>query len=244
MSIPAHPVDIPDRVRALVPGMDLSAVWLNDAGGVTFRGAGDDDVVFVKLQPRGGETSVAAEVDRLRWASSFAAVPEVRSWGGDATHEWLVTTGMAGESAVSERGTRAPRRTVRAIGAGLRQWHERLPVDACPFTWEVPARIGAARARGIRVPAALHDAPAVDRLVVCHGDACAPNTLIDADGRWVGHVDVGASGRADRWADIAVAVMSLEWNFGPGWDAEFFAAYGIEPDPVRQTFYRALWNAT
>ncbi len=67
---------------------------------------------------------------------------------------------------------------------------------------------------------------------------------IDADGRWVGHVDVGASGRADRWADIAVAVMSLEWNFGPGWDAEFFAAYGIEPDPVRQAFYRALWNAT
>ena len=54
MSIPAHAVDIPDRVRALVPGMDLSAVWLNDAGGVTFRGAREDDVVFVKLQPRGG----------------------------------------------------------------------------------------------------------------------------------------------------------------------------------------------
>ncbi|MEV8133875.1 aminoglycoside 3'-phosphotransferase [Microbacterium aurantiacum] len=169
MSIPAHAVDIPDQVRALVPGADLSAVWLNDAGGVTFRGAREDDVVFVKLQPRGGETSVAEEVDRLRWASSFTAVPDVRHWGGDATHEWLVTTGMAGESAVSERGTRAPRQAVRAIGAGLRQWHERLPVDACPFTWDVSERIAAARARGIRVPAMLHDAPPVDRLVVCHG---------------------------------------------------------------------------
>jgi aminoglycoside phosphotransferase len=36
--------------------------------------------------------------------------------------------------------------------------------------------------------------------VVCHGDACAPNTLIAAEGRWSGHVDLGMLGTADRWA--------------------------------------------
>jgi kanamycin kinase len=29
-------------------------------------------------------------------------------------------------------------------------------------------------------------APLIDRLVVCHGDACAPNTLINDDGRCCG----------------------------------------------------------
>jgi kanamycin kinase len=78
---------------------------------------------------------------------------------------------------------------------------------------------------------------------VCHGDACAPNTLLDDDGRWTAHVDLGTLGLADRWADLAVASMSLDWNFGEGWQPEFFAAYGVRPDADRIRFYRALWNA-
>ena len=39
--------------------------------------------------------------------------------------------------------------------------------------------------------ALIADAPPVDHLVVCHGDACAPNTLIGDDGACVGHVDLG-----------------------------------------------------
>ena len=41
-----------------------------------------------------------------------------------------------------------------------------------------------------------------------------------------------------------MAVLSLGCNY-PGrlWDAEFFAAYGIEPDPTRMDYYRRLWQA-
>ena len=84
--------------------------------------------------------------------------------------------------------------------------------------------------------------PPIDRLVVCHGDACAPNTLVGADGAWTGHVDMATLGVADRWADLAIASWSLGWNFGPGWDATFYAAYGIAPDPDRIAYYRLLWE--
>lgn len=73
--------------------------------------------------------------------------------------------------------------------------------------------------------------PPIDRLVVCHGDACSPNTIIAADGTPVGHVDLGSLGVADRWADLAVASVNLDYNYGPGWEQEFFRAYDIEPDP-------------
>ena len=49
---------------------------------------------------------------------------------------------------------------------------------------------------------------------------------------------------ADRWADLAVATLSLGWNYpGRVWDSEFFAAYGVEPDPLRIDYYRRLWQA-
>src|SRR6185436_6775330 len=85
---------------------------------------------------------------------------------------------------------------------------------------------------------ALLDHPPIDRLVVCHGDACAPNTLLDDDGEWSAHVDLGDLGVADRWADLAVATWSTEWNYGPGYDGLVYVGYGIAPDAERIAYYR------
>ena len=52
------------------------------------------------------------------------------------------------------------------------------------------------------------------------------------------------SGSADRWADIAVAAMSTEWNYGPGWEDTLIEAYGVAPDRERLAYYRELWDAT
>lgn len=83
-----------------------------------------------------------------------------------------------------------------------------------------------------------------DRLVVCHGDACAPNTLVGEDGTWTAHVDLGSLGVADRWADLAAATWSTQWNYGAGFEDVLLEAYGVDPDPVRLAYYRALWDAT
>jgi kanamycin kinase len=88
----------------------------------------------------------------------------------------------------------------------------------------------------------LADIPPVDVLVVCHGDSCAPNTLLADDGRFTGHVDLGALGVADRWADLAIATWSTTWNYGPGWETLLLDAYGVAPDPDRTRYYRLLWD--
>ncbi|MFD0475833.1 phosphotransferase [Nonomuraea thailandensis] len=90
--------------------------------------------------------------------------------------------------------------------------------------------------------ARLGDPPPVDRLVVCHGDACVPNTLLHDDGTFAAHVDLGSLGLADRWADLAVAAWSTEYDFGPGHDAHLYEGYGIEPDEERIAYYRLLWD--
>lgn len=241
MSIPTADAPVPERVRALAGGASLAPVWRNAVGGMTFR---TDDDRFIKYGPVHTETSMIAEAGRLAWARPYARVPEVIEVGDDGAHEWLVTRALPGRSAVDPRWLADPATAVRAVGAGLRALHDALPVADCPFAWTVPVRIATARRRGIRVSRELRTPPPPDRLVVRHGDACCPNTLLGDDGSPAAHVDLGALGIADRWADIAVAAMSTEWNYGPGWEDALVEAYGVAPDRERMAFYRDLWNAT
>ena len=88
----------------------------------------------------------------------------------------------------------------------------------------------------------LTDIPPADGLVACHGDSCAPNTLLTGGGRRSGHVDLGALSVADRWADLAVATWSTTWNYGPGWEMPLLRAYGVPADPDRTRHYRLLWD--
>lgn len=229
MTVPATPLPVPAVVRRIADGRSVHPVWVNELGGVTFR-VGDD---FVKVSP----TDVVGEARRLRWARRYVQVPEVLGVGDG----WLHTRGLPGRSAVDPRWLSEAATAIRAIGAGLRMLHDQLPTRSCPFDWSAGSRLA------LLAPeqrADLGEPPPVDKLVVCHGDACAPNTLIDDDGRCCGHVDLGDLGVADRWADLAVATLSLQWNYpGRCWDDEFFAAYGVDPDPLRIDHYRRLWSS-
>ena len=59
---------------------------------------------------------------------------------------------------------------------------------------------------------------------------------------WSGHVDFGDLAAGDRWADLAIASMSLDWNYGHGHQESFFDAYGTDPDQPRIEYYRHLWH--
>jgi kanamycin kinase len=259
--IPGPEAAPPAAVAALAGGEPLRPVWQNELGGVTFElgeGAGRR---FVKWAPAGSGIDLGREVPRLRWAARFTPVPRVLAEGADASGTWLVTAALPGRSAVEEMWKARPRTAVIAIGEGLRALHEALPVGSCPFSWAAEDRLTDARNRaaaGLIGPAewdpqhqrlgltrALElagDIPPVDRLVVCHGDACSPNTLIADGGRWSGHVDMGELGVADRWADLAIATWSTQWNYGPGWERLLLDAYGITADDDRIRYYRLLWD--
>jgi kanamycin kinase len=251
-------VPVPPPIAVLAGRDRLRPVWRNELGGLTFEIVGPGGRRFAKWAPAGSGLDLTPEVLRLRWAARFTPVPRVLDAGADETGAWLLTAGLPGDSAVTARWKADPRTAATAIGYGLRALHDRLPVEDCPFSWGVEQRVARVRAAGRHEPARWHpdhaalsareaqarlaDPPPVDRLVVCHGDACAPNTLLREDGTWSGHVDLGALGVADRWADLAVATWSLDRNYGSGWQPSLLEAYGVRPDPLRIAYYRLLWD--
>ncbi|GAA1873911.1 aminoglycoside 3'-phosphotransferase [Paeniglutamicibacter psychrophenolicus] len=260
--IPAETGTIPASVSRMAGDQDSEAVWINQAGGTTYRiGAGTATDRYLKYAPRGtADPDFAAEALRLRWASEHARVPEVIQVGSDESGSWLLTAALPGESAVSGTWMKRPELAARALGAGLRKLHESLPVQDCPFEWSVGERLRAFEQRiaagegpenwsgdcvhlGIgEARELLSNPPLPLDLVVCHGDACAPNTLLDGHGNFYAHVDLGELGVADRWADLAVAAWSTAWNYGSGYEDHVYAGYGIEPDATRIGYYRMLWD--
>jgi kanamycin kinase len=237
---PRSDVPVPAPVAAVAAGEPLQPVWENELGGLTFALGTGPSRRFVKWAPAGSGLDLRPEVARLAWAGRFVTVPSVLSFGESRLGQMLVTAGLPGENAVSPRWVADPAPAVRAIGRGLRHLHDTLPAEACPYTWSVADRLAGARADADLT--GLADPPPVDRLVVCHGDACSPNTLVSPAGECTGHVDLGSLGLADRWADLAVATWSLDWNYGPGWEPLLLATYGVDPDPVRTAYYRRLWD--
>lgn len=249
---------IPAAVRRIAAGAELTLVWENAYGGLTYRVG---ERCYLKWAPIGSGIELAAEAARLRWAAAFTSVPPVLQLGQDGEGSWLVTRPLPGDTAVSPRWRADPGVAVRAIGRGLRALHDALPVATCPYSWSATERLAETRRRaqhraldpavwhpdhralGVEQALAKLDAvPAIDRLVVCHGDACAPNTILRQDGAVSGHVDLGALGVADRWADLAIATWSAGWNYGPGWEPALLDAYGVAPDRARTGYYRLLYE--
>lgn len=250
----------PEAVRELAGARRVRLAWENEDA-LTFEVGNGPDRCFVKWAPAGSRLHLAAEAARMTWAVAYTPVPRVLDLGADGEGSWLVTAALPGQSAVSQRWLADPRTAVTAIGEGLRAIHDAMPVTHCPFSWMAQERIAAAQRATVAgrldtsdwapehlelgiegALAQVQNAPPADKLVVCHGDACAPNTLIADGGRWSGHVDLGDLGVADRWADLAVATWSTEWNYGPDWEQVLLDAYGIKPDTGRTRYYRLLWE--
>ena len=221
---------IPEVVVELAGDRPLALAWRNELGGLTFA-MGDE---FVKWNPRRTGVDLRLERMRLEWVAGRHPAPRVLSYGEDHEAQWLVTAAVPGGSAVGDHWRARSAEAIRAIATGLRAIHA-VPIDDFPADWTAQVWVG-------RSPEELGPRPPTDAPVLVHGDACAPNTLVADDGRWTGNVDFGDLAVGDRWADLAVASMSLDWNFGDGHQDEFFDAYGIEPDEERIRYYRALWH--
>lgn len=222
---------VPAAVLRLADDRPVELAWRNELGGLTFR-IGE---VFVKWNPRSTGVDLDRERVRLRWLAGRHPVPRVLDHGADGEAQWLVTGALPGEHAVGDRWRARRPEAIRAIATGLRAVHA-LPFADVPAPWTAQSWVG-------RTPPALGPRPPLDDPVLVHGDACAPNTLVADDGTWTGHVDLGDLAVGDRWADLAIASLSLDWNFGEGHQDELYDAYGITPDRSRIDWYRALWHA-
>lgn len=244
---------------------DWLPVTHGESGAGVFRSP--DGTRYAKMVAAAEVAELAAERDRVSWANGHGIpAPVVIDWGvSESGGAYLVTTAVAGVPAdrLTEAGLRA---AWPSIVAAVRALHD-VPATACPFRRELDSML--ARARRVvaadavnpdflpdedrAVPAtellarverdaAVRRTQEVHDLVVCHGDLCLPNILVD-DAAVTGFIDLGRLGRADRHADLALLLANTADTF-PGFGAEAAALLAAEyPAPIdddRLTYYLDL----
>jgi kanamycin kinase len=195
------------------------------------------------------------------WAAPYLSVPRVLTCEQFDAVTVLLTDGLPGRDATDPVWQDDLPALVQALGRGLRSFHDAVGEEWCPFRFEISRALEHV-ARRVATddvdPAGFHEehasftpatalaeleacVPADEELVVCHGDYCAPNVLLE-HGAVTGYVDLGELGVADRWWDVAVGAWSAGWNFGVELEPLFYEAYGIAPDDARIRFYRLLYD--
>lgn len=219
-------------------------------------------VRYLKTRPAAAAVPLPAEAARMRWAlTAGLPVPAVVASCRSGAVDWLLTDELPGRDATVSELRAEPERLVPLLASALRDFHQ-TPAGDCPFRFGPDEAMADAARRvsgGLVKPedmhpehaqlsptAALSEAarlrPAREpELVVCHGDYCLPNVLIEG-GRVTGFVDLGELAVADRWYDLAVATWSVTWNLGPGWEELFLASYGVSADRQAIAFYRLIYD--
>ncbi|MCO1578887.1 APH(3'') family aminoglycoside O-phosphotransferase [Crossiella sp. SN42] len=250
----------------------MITVWASitsgESGAVVKRSP--DGQRYAKHVTAGQQDSLAQERDRVDWLSGTGIPgPRVLDWTSDDNGACLVTSAVPGVPADRV----SPEDLWRAwpsIAEAVRALHD-LPVADCPFSRELTRMFALAQDVVAReavnpdfLPVEQQDTPPIALLariaeqvgqrlgqeaadtVVCHGDLCLPNIILDPDTRTVaGFIDLGRLGRADRYADLSLLLANSretwtdEAQAGAA-DEAFAARYGIDLDTPRQRFYLHL----
>jgi streptomycin 3"-kinase len=214
---------------------DWHPVTRGESGADVFRSG--DGLRYAKAVGRAGVDALAAERDRIAWAHGIGLpTPSVLDWRTTEDGAWLVTTAVAGVPAdglAPDAFTRAWPSIVDAV----RALHD-VPAEECPFRRDLDTMLAMARdvaGRDAVNPDFLPDddkavaaAALVERVeadagtrrqqeqrdrVVCHGDLCLPNLLIDGD-RFSGSIDLGRLGVADPHADLSLLLANTRDTYG------------------------------
>ena len=215
--------------------------------------------LYVKAEPAGLFCGLMGEASRLRWLTARGLpCPQVLGLEAESGWHWLLMTGLPGGD-LSQRRDLLPSETIELVVGALRRLHAQ-PIKGCPFDQRLSRWLAAAQARLAtgRVDARnfadenlgrspeelfellLESRPQETDLVLTHGDPSLPNLLVERR-NFVGFIDCGRLGIADRYQDLALAGWSIGYNLGVDWVEPFFAAYGLDkPDRPKLAFYRML----
>ena len=254
---------LPGSIRDIVAGKPFTVDVTGKSGSTVMI---FDDYVL-KVMPLGMEEEKTVQM--VRWLSGKVPVPEILAFEEDGEKQYLLMSKVPGEMSCSKYYLERPEEVVTVLADTLKLlWS--IDISDCPRDCGLEIELQKAKRQvdehlydledtepdtfgegGFKDPEELiqwlYDHKPAYEPVLSHGDYCLPNVFIE-NGKLSGLIDLGNSGIADKWEDIAMCYRSLKHNFDGTYGGKvyedfrpemLFEKLGIEPNWEKIKYY--IW---
>lgn len=256
---------LPEKIRNFIADekFETDTVGMSEASVFVF----EDKVL--KVQEYTGEAE--NEYRMLRFLQGKLPVPLPYAHEVANGKSYLLMSKCRGQMSCSHAYMENPAVLCRLLADGLKKlWS--IDVSDCPSDQSLSQKLAMAEynianglvdldnvepdtfgENGFQNPAALlqwlHENKPDEELVLSHGDYCLPN-IFGVHGEVSGFIDLGKTGIADKWCDIAICYRSLSHNYSGRYqknitytdydESRFFHELGIEPNWEKIRYYILL----
>lgn len=254
-------MNVPKRIKEVIGDRNYiqNKVGMSSAQVICF----DDFVLKIEKPSEESEN----EYKMMAWLADKLPVPQVVCYEKDSDMSYLLMSRLTGEMPCSAPLMENSNQLVGLLADGLKMlW--KIDTISCPYCNSISNKLKLAEMRvkqnliniedsemgtfgdtGFKSPAELlqwlKDNKPVEELVFSHGDYCMPNIFIK-NNKINGFIDLGRSGVADKYQDIALCYRSLKHNYDglhggkvyESFNAEsLFIELGIVPDWEKIKYY-------
>lgn len=254
---------LPESIQKHLQGeaYETDRIGMSDSSVLLFR----DRVLKIQENTREAEN----EYRMMRWLDSRLPVPRICAYEVQDGKSYLLMDKCPGEMACSEKYMSDPVLQTELLAQGLKNlW--KTDISGCPSDWRLKYKLkqagfnvkhglvdmdntepGTFGKDGFADPEALldwlYENQPLEEPVLSHGDFCLPNLFFD--GSTVHYIDLGRTGIADKWCDIALCYRSLSHNYDGSYggqrhagldDMLLFRKLGLEPDWEKIRYYILL----
>lgn len=238
---------LPEKIRRLTAdeAYDMDEIGMSGSSVLIFENK------VLKIQEYREEAE--NEYNMLQYLQGRLPVPPVYAHETAAGKSYLLMGRCPGQMACSPAYMREPAVLCGLLADGLKRlWS--TDISDCPSDQRLTRKLSMARYNvenglvaldnvqpdtfgegGFRDPARLlqwlYENQPEEEPVLSHGDYCLPN-IFGVRGKVTGYIDLGKTGIADKWCDLALCYRSLSNNYS--------GAYGSRTDAASSGFDPSL----
>lgn len=255
---------LPKKTAELVGGKDfkIESIGMSDSTVITF----DDSVLKIENHNKGIDNTI----DMMAWLKGKVPVPEIIHHEVTGGKSYLLMSRIKGKMCCDPYCMERSEEMVHMLADGLKMlWS--VDISDCKRQFSLDTDLRDARANvekhRINTKRVEFEAYEKDRFetpeqllwwlednrpeyepVLSHGDYCLPNVFLDG-GRISGFIDLGYTGIADKYRDIATCYRSLRNNFNGSFGGKIYSDFDpnillkelkIEPNSEKLKYYMLL----
>ncbi len=242
-----------DKVKSFIENAKLEEISIGCSDSQVFKIEKVDKIYFIKISTKGNLTS---EYEKLKWLDGKLNVPRIALYDYTNDAEYLITESVGGEMVCSEYYLNNPKIGIKVIAKAFKQINK-VDIENCPFNASIDYKLllvennvknNLIHLEDIKeatlkrfgslenIIQFLKDNKFDDEHCFSHGDTSLPNIFATGN-EFVGFIDVGECGFADKWFDLAICEKSIRRNYGEDYIQQFYNELGIVPDREKINYY-------